>query len=463
MAHDLKLDLRLALAPRVSGGLPKADLMARASDAEAAVKAVVAEGTDGGLGFWRLPDGTALAAECQKLADEVRKDFDTLVVLGIGGSSLGGRTVMGALAPDGDRKGGKVIFLDNVDPDGFTRTLDGLDLEKTAFNVISKSGGTVETAAQLCLVRDRLKERFGDDGYKARMVATTDPEKGLMRELADADGLRTLPIPGDVGGRFSVLTAVGLFPSAFAGVDVLAMLAGAAAMRVRCARTDLLENPALANAVLHVEAMKRGRPIHVMMPYCDRLRPFAEWYGQLWAESLGKATSRTGETINVGPTPVAALGSTDQHSQVQLYVEGPHDKLITFLSVKERTAPDAADALPFSDGVPEGYAYLKGHSMGELLDAERRGTALALARAGRPSLTLELDRLDAHALGQLFFFYEAQTAFAGELLGIDAFDQPGVEMGKLIAFALMGRDGYADALDGMASFSADAADEVWSD
>lgn len=436
----VKLDLSLALAPRVSGGVFASDVLAHPR-AKGAVPAVLEAVKSGKLGFWELPDDAALARRCDEVARALRERFDRLVVFGIGGSSLGGRMLIEALAADPSR----VIFVDNVDPDRFERVMASLDLERTAFNVISKSGGTVETAAQFVILRDRLRRAFGDQGYQARVLATTDAKKGLMREIADADGLETLPIPDNVGGRFSVLTAVGLLPAAFAGLDVQSLLKGAAEMRNRCASDDVKRNPALAHAVVHHLAdTKLSRPIHVVMPYCDRLRPFGEWYCQLWGESLGKAKARDGRQVNVGPTPVVAVGSTDQHSQIQLYVEGPNDKVITFVSVEE-----PRETVPFPSELPEGYAYLTGHTMAGLIAAEQRGTQLALARLGRPTLTLSVSRVDERALGELLFLYEASTAFSGELYDIDAFDQPGVEMGKQIAFALMGRAGYDDALSGL--------------
>lgn len=442
MSTRVSLDLSLAVAPRVKGGVAEDKLLSHPR-AKGAVPAVLDAVKQGRLGFWSLPDDVALAKRCADMAASLQERFDTLVVFGIGGSSLGGRMLVEALAtPERVRS---VRFIDNVDPVRFERALAELDLERTCFNVISKSGGTVETAAQFVILRDRLKQRFGDDGYRARVVATTDPDKGLMREIAAADGLEMLPIPGNVGGRFSVLTAVGLLPAAFAGVDVGALLEGARAMRERCAQGDVATNPALALAALHHLAdTELGRKIHVVMPYGDRLRAFGEWYCQLWGESLGKARTRGGEEVHVGPTPVVAVGTTDQHSQIQLYVEGPEDKLINFVAVAEQEEQAAFPANP-----PEGYAYLKGHTMAGLFDAERRGTALALARLGRPSTTTILERVAPDALGGLLFLWEAATAFAGELYDIDAFDQPGVEMGKRIAFALMGREGYDDALAGI--------------
>lgn len=448
----IALDLSLALAPRVAGGVAVETLRAHPR-AEAAVPAVLAAVESGELGFWQLPSQDHVADACIDMATRLRERFDQIVVLGIGGSSLGGRMLLEALADgEGQRR---VRFIDNVDPVRFERALSGLDLERTCFNVISKSGGTVETAAQFVVLRDRLLQAFGPSGYAERMIATTDPEKGLMREIAEDDGLQTLGIPGNVGGRFSVLTAVGLLPAAFAGVDVRGLLAGALDMRARCMTDEVTTNPALALAALHHLAdTQLGRKIHVVMPYADRLRALGEWYCQLWGESLGKATTRGGEEVHVGPTPIVAVGSTDQHSQIQLYVEGPEDKLVNFIAVAE-----LEEQTPFPASLPEGYRYLAGHSMAGLFDAERRGTALALARLGRPSTTTTLERIDAAALGGLIFLWEAATAFAGELYDINAFDQPGVEMGKQIAYALMGRAGYEDALQGLEGLT--ESDPAW--
>jgi glucose-6-phosphate isomerase len=266
----------------------------------------------------------------------------------------------------------------------------------------------------------------------------TDPEKGSLRGLATEHGLKTLPIPSNVGGRFSVLTACGLLPMRLTGLDAKALLRGARAMAKRCENPDLLQNPAGIVAAVHLQHMRLfDRNIHVLMPYCDALKPIAAWFVQLWAESLGKRIDRSGRVVEVGPTPLPAVGATDQHAQVQLFIEGPKDKLVTFIAVDEPLGGDVT--MPESQG---DLAYLSGHTMFELLDAERRGTALALARNGRPSLTVHLPRLDAEQLGALLFLFEAATAFAGELLDIDAFDQPGVEEGKRLAFGLLGRPGY---------------------
>jgi glucose-6-phosphate isomerase len=215
---------------------------------------------------------------------------------------------------------------------------------------------------------------------------------------------------------------------------------GARAMRRHCWEAPPEKNPGVLGAVVpYLMATERGRNIQVLMPYAGSLVPLADWYKQLWAESLGKRVDRQGRVVHTGQTPVTALGATDQHSQVQLYMEGPHDKLVTFLEVGE-FRPDVR--IPRLHGDLASTGYLGGRSLGELLNAERRGTEIALTSAGRPSCTYLLPRIDAHVVGQLLYLFEFQTALSGELYGIDAFDQPGVEAGKLAAYALMGRPGY---------------------
>ncbi|HKN57292.1 MAG TPA: hypothetical protein VJV97_00470, partial [Gemmatimonadaceae bacterium] len=265
-------------------------------------------------------------------------------------------------------------------------------------------------------------------------------KQGALRPLADRLKVPALDIPPNVGGRFSVLTPVGTLPAALIGIDVKSLLAGAAEMAKRCNSVDLAANPAGVYSILQWLADTQFRKaIAVFMPYSDPLRDFAAWFVQLWAESLGKKRK---DGTSVGSTPLAALGATDQHAQVQLFMEGPADKTITFVSVKER----AADVV-----IPPGFpdvkelGYLTGHTLAELIDVEQRATAGALAKRGRPNMTIYLDRVDANHVGQLMMFLEIATAYAGQLYEIDAFDQPGVELGKQFAYALLGRPGAEPA------------------
>ncbi len=426
----------------VAGGLAPADLDAIGSAARAAFEGFEAKRRAGEVGFADLAVDRAAAEAASKLARELAARFENLVVLGIGGSSLGGRALVSGLChpfhnllPRERRGAMRVFFPDNPDPATFEALLGTLDLAETCFVTITKSGGTAETMAQHLALRERCLARFGEAGYRERCVIVTDPEKGALRRIAEREELRWLPVPPSVGGRFSALSAVGLLPAAAAGADLAALLDGAASMEARCGSGDVRANPALLYAAtLHLLDVRKGRRIDVLMPYADALRDLGDWFVQLWAESLGK-NDRT------GPTPLRAVGATDQHSSLQLMMEGPQDKVVTIV----RVAHPRADV---SLTVPEGYrsfgelAYLHGRTMGELIEAERRATEAALRKAGRPTASIEIPRVDARSLGELMMLLELAAAYAGGLYGVDAFNQPGVEAGKRYAQGLLGRSGY---------------------
>ena len=427
------------------GGLYAALLKSAASDFASASKRFEELRTSGKVGFVDLPSNAALLEQVLGYAESVRGKYSDVVILGIGGSALGPIAIRTALRPSGwnmlddaarDRFP-RLHVLDNVDPETIAALLGRLPLARTLFIVTSKSGGTAETMAQFLIVHERL---VGEGLAIARhMVFVTDPKAGALRPLAVRLGVTALDIPANIGGRFSVLTAVGTLPAALIGVDVKSLLAGAGEMAARCATTDLMKNPAGLYAALQWLADTKARKsIAVFMPYSDPLRDFAAWFVQLWAESLGKIRP---DGTSVGSTPVAALGATDQHAQVQLFMEGPADKTVTFVTVDAR-ATDVVVPKAFPD-VTE-LSYLGGHSLGELIDIEQRATAGALARRGRPNMTIRLERVDASHVGQLIMFLELATAYAGQLYGVDAFNQPGVELGKQFAYAMLGRPG-ADA------------------
>ncbi|RMH27699.1 MAG: glucose-6-phosphate isomerase [Planctomycetota bacterium] len=334
-----------------------------------------------------------------------------------------------------------MFVVDNVDPAHLKAVLDLCDPRTTLFNVISKSGETAETAAQFMIIRDLLKRAVGST-WSEHIVAVTDPAKGTMRSICDDAGITTLPVPEGVGGRFSVLSPVGLFSAAMCGIDIAALLDGAKAMDERCSRPRLTENPAAMLAYLLVElGTRKGKPNHVLMPYANGLYLLADWYRQLWAESLGKKTDLTGETVYAGFTPIKALGTTDQHSQVQLYREGPNDKVIGFVEVESFGNDDLT--IPTGMGV-DALTYLEGKSMAALLNAEKRATEYALVASARPNFTIRFPRIDAFHVGEFIALWEIATAYAGLMLNIDAYDQPAVETGKKATFGLMGRDGYQD-------------------
>jgi len=399
----------------------------------------------GSVGFVDLGDDKGLLKQVETYAAAARGKFDDVVILGIGGSALGPIALRTALRPSGwnmldaKARGGfpRLNVLDNVDPETIAALLGRLRLDRTLFIVTSKSGGTAETMAQFLIVHDRLLSAKLE--VSKQMVFVTDPKQGALRPLADRLKVPALDIPPNIGGRFSVLTPVGTLPAALIGIDVKSLLEGAAEMAKRCESAELGANPAGVYGMLQWLAdTQLKKSIAVFMPYSDPLRDFAAWFVQLWAESLGK---KKPDGTSVGSTPLAALGATDQHAQVQLFMEGPANKTVTFVSVKERSV-DVQIPAGFPDVKELGY--LTGHSLAELIDIEQRATAGALARRGRPNMTIHLDRVDASHIGQLMMFLELATAYAGQLYGIDAFDQPGVELGKQFAYALLGRPG-ADA------------------
>ncbi len=426
-----------------------------------AVQAEVRERRAGGdYGFYDLVDQSASVRQIARFAEGLGQAHDHVLVLGIGGSALGTKALLDALrAPawnelddEGREFFPRLTVLENVDPTSVAAALKRIDPRRVLVNVVSKSGGTAETMAQYLVVRAWLDEALGPAAYR-HLVFTTDPARGALRELAAREGIATLTVPPGVGGRFSVLSPVGLLPAALVGIDIGALLSGARAALDRAQSDELLRNPPALYASLHWAADTwLGARVHVVMPYTDRLRQFAEWYRQLWAESLGKRLDRRGQTVHAGPTPVGAVGATDQHSQVQLFMEGPFDKALTFIVVDD-LGVDVP--IPARAGLPADLAYLPGHGLAGLLRAEQAATAAALARMGRMSLTLGLPDLSAAAVGELLMFFQVATGYAGVWYGIDPFDQPGVELGKRLTFAAMGRPGYEAE-----SVAADAGDEI---
>jgi glucose-6-phosphate isomerase len=400
----------------------------------------------GAVGFVDLPADKRLLDQVTTFASAARGRYDDVVILGIGGSALGPIALRTALRPSGwnmlddKARGGypRLHVLDNVDPETIAALLGRLQLARTLFIVTSKSGGTAETMAQFLIVYNRIESAKLD--VTKQMVFVTDPKQGALRPLAERLNIPAVDIPPSVGGRYSVLTPVGTLPAALIGIDVKSLLAGAGEMASRCDKSELAANPAGVYAMLQwLSDTKLKKSIAVFMPYSDPLRDFAAWFVQLWAESLGK---KRPDGTSVGSTPLAALGATDQHAQVQLFMEGPADKTVTFVAVKERST-DVKIPAAFSDVKELGY--LAGHSLGELIDIEQRATAGALARRERPNMTIHLDRVDAGHVGQLMMLLEIATAYAGQLYGIDAFNQPGVELGKQFAYALLGRPGADSA------------------
>lgn len=435
----IQLDVSGMLARAVPSGAAPAALEALAPRLSAAHDALTAMATAGRLGFRELEAQAGERARVVEWAARAGQGLDDVVVLGIGGSALGAVALRTALLPRdwnarGDElRGGRprLHVLDNVDPRSLRGLLELVPLGGARVLVISKSGSTAETMAQYLLVRDRL--RVAGLPLREHLAFVTDPERGALRRTADAEGIPAFTIPANVGGRFSVLSPVGTLPAALVGLDVAELVEGAVAMRDRCATGALRANPALAYAALQWRAHTvAGQGTHVLMPYSDAFRDLAPWFVQLWAESLGKCD---GTGAHVGPTPVAAVGATDQHAQAQLFLEGPADKTVTFVDVEEH---DEALRIPDAADTPADLAYLRGRGFGELLRAEARSTAGALARAGRPTMTLRVERADAWHLGGLFMFFELATIYAAHLYGVDPLGQPGVELGKQLTYHQFG-------------------------
>lgn len=392
-------------------------------------------------------------AEVDKLSafgKSIRDKASSFVVLGIGGSALGPICVFNALLhlhhnelPAEVRKAPKLYVEDNIDPERMSALFDVIDIKTTYFNVITKSGETSETLSQFIILYNALKKAVGEAEAKEHIFVTTTIGKGSLYNVAVKEGFEIFGIPAGVGGRFSVLSNVGLVPFAVMGVDISSMLRGARAMREACERKNIAENPALMTAFLQVKSMESGKNISVMMPYADGLKTMADFYCQIWAESLGKAVDKSGKAVCCGQTPAKSLGVTDQHSQVQLYTEGPFDKVVTFIGVRSF---GSSVNIPENESADVGN-FLKGHTLNELITAERKATEFALTKAGRSNYTIMMPEVNAETVGELLMYYMYVTAFAGAYLNIDTFNQPGVEEGKKATFAMIGRSGYEKKLE----------------
>ncbi|UYO98874.1 glucose-6-phosphate isomerase [Oceanotoga sp. DSM 15011] len=435
----IKFDFTNLFQPNVETGVTEDQI----NDHKDKIKSIIEEIIEEKPGFMSVPFNRKWIDNVLDIKNLVQS-FESVVVLGIGGSALGNQALQTALNPlnynsmnSCDRKTPKVFILDNVDPDFIASVLDQINPKKTLFNVISKSGTTAEAMSNYLIARGIL-ETYGVKPSK-NLLFTTDPENGILRKIAEEENIRCLEIPPEVGGRFSVLTPVGLLSAVAGGIDIIDLFNGAKDMYDKVINTDVWENPAALNALIHYILYNEGYNISVMMSYSNRLLLLADWYRQLWAESLGKKVDLDGKEVHVGQTPVKALGATDQHSQVQLYNEGPFDKVFTFLKLerfdREITIPNIHCDIPELN-------YLGGKRLSNLLNTELTGTEYALVEHKRPNMKVIFPAINPYNIGQFFFAYEFQTAVMGKLLNINTYDQPGVELGKKVTYALMGRKGY---------------------
>lgn len=450
MSSRIRYDFNGLMADRIGDqGLVPADIVALEARLEIAQAEQEKMRQKKVAGFWDLPYQEKLVKQILGLAESMRA-FDHFVVIGIGGSSLGAQALHASLRHPyynqlSPRQRGKrpcLYFPDNIDPDALAPLLDVLDLKKTVFNIVSKSGDTAAGMATFLWLVGWVEKAVGARKLSRHFVLTTDVEKGSLRKIANELGCATLPIPGNVSGRFSVLTSAGLFPAAASGIDIKKLLAGAAGLERLCRSKDWRRNPALAGAGFHyLLQSSRGKSIQVFMPYSQSLRELGDWFLHLAAESLGKALDRGGRTVNVGQTPIRALGVTDQYSQLQLFMEGPCNKVFTFVTTEQ-----FANRLPIPRyfSKVESVSYLGGHKIHELFTAEQRATELALHGVGRPTCAIRLPKIDEKSIGGLIYLLQAQTAYLGELHNINAFNQPGVELVPQFTYGMLGRAGFED-------------------
>lgn len=431
-------------------GIAKEQIEKINSKIEAAKKAMIEKRVEGKMDFRDLPyNQIEVVKDINNYVNLKKDSIDAFVVLGIGGSALGPMAVQQAINHpyynelSKEKRGGfpKLYIMDNIDPEKLVYLFETIDIKNSLFNVISKSGSTSETMSQFMIVKEMLENSMGKERAKEHIVCTTDKSNGNLIKIAKEEGYKTFIIPPGVGGRFSQLTPVGLLPAAFCGIDVEAMLAGAAYMDELCKEESIYKNPAYMYAILNYVSMNMGKNICVLMPYADRLKFISDWYAQLWAESLGKKYDNQGNVVNTGTTPVKALGATDQHSQVQLYTEGPFDKIIVLIGVdkyrEETHIPKIYEDLP-------SLGFLGGTTQSKLIQVQQIATEYALLKSEKLNMTITLPEVNEFTIGQILYFFEVATSFAGELMNINAFDQPGVEEGKNATYAMFGRPGYEE-------------------
>lgn len=415
---------------KISGdhGLSKKELLSSRNKIKSYLKNI----EDKDQGFYKIINELGMVDAVETYARLAKGKFKDIVVLGIGGSSLGTICLQQSLKHLYENeltnsRYPKLHVIDNVDPELILALDDIISLKDTLFVVISKSGTTPEPMSQFFYYFNKIKK--AKLNIKNHLVFITDTEKGLLREIANKEGIFTLDVPDDVGGRFSVLTPVGLLPAALIGIDIRKLLKGARRGRDLFLDTNIHNNLPFQIATMQYLLYQKGKVMNVIMPYSNRLIKFADWYKQLLAESIGKEKDNNGNIVNVGITPLNALGATDQHSQLQLFNEGPNDKFIIFINIvskgKEIKIPN-----PYPND--KTLDYLKGVTFNQLLKTEMLGTADAITHNNRPNITIEIEKVNEESLGELFMIFEGATAFLGEFFNINAYNQPGVEMSKVL-------------------------------
>ena len=405
-------------------GLGKAAYVALLEETAVVLEKLRASHEDGSLPFLRVGDQSDAIATLEPIAEKYVESFDQVVFLGVGGSSLGARTICGLASEPVDYERPRLHFLDNIDPGSFTYLTRSIDPARTGFVITSKSGATPETMSQFLVALELMRDRASEGAVGEHFTAITEPGARPLRTLAEKFSIPVLDHDPGIGGRYAALTAVGLLPALIAGLDAEALIEGAVD-----ALQPLLDGaapsefaPAVGAAIQVGLSRHAGVRATVLMPYLDRMANLGLWYRQLWAESLGKE--------GYGTTPINAIGATDQHSQLQLYLDGPADKMYTLLS-----APAKGQGGMISDALAReaGLDYLAGRRMGDLMDAELRATAAALTEAKRPIRLFTINNADEADMGSLMVHFMTETVIAAHLLGVNAFDQPAVERSKVLA------------------------------
>ena len=411
----------------------KQDIELNKNDIKKAYDAVIKNPSKEAKAYFDLVLNPEGLDEIKEYANYVASNFENFVVLGIGGSALGARAIFSALTNMNHKKN-KIFrknrpnwfIRDSINPDKFLSLLEIIDCKKTMFCVVTKSGGTLETLTQLTLVIERLKKELGEN-YTKNICAITANKDGKLNKWAVQNKVKTFYFSTDVSGRFSVLSAVGLLPAAVVGADIDKILSGAKDMLLSAKNEELSKNPALYGATLQKILMEKGLNISYLMPYADNLKVLSEWYCQLWAESLGKKLDYNGVSKYVGQTPVRALGTVDQHSQLQLCLEGKYDKVMTFIRVtnfhNDAIIPDLKNGL-LDD-------YVANKKLSDILNTSQEATEKAMFERGRVSRTIVVDSVDEYVMGNLMMFFMLETSFTGALLGLNTYNQPSVELIKI--------------------------------
>ncbi|NLK52163.1 MAG: glucose-6-phosphate isomerase [Syntrophomonadaceae bacterium] len=376
------------------------------------------------------------------LAQQLSTRYENVLIIGIGGSALGAKAILqylkGPFYNLEKHSTPRIFVLDNLDPVLVKKLEELLDIRKTVLIYVSKSGSTPETAANFIHFYNKYREAGGN---VQDLVIMCDPGDNGLNRIAQRLGCHHLPIPRSLPGRYSVLSCVGFLPAEIAGIDSAQLLAGAQQMHQAICQLPAAQNGLFALGMALSELANRGRKIHVMFNYSSMLFEFGLWFMQLWAESLGKKNSLDHQVVHTGTTPLACTGATDQHSLLQLFKEGPADKVFGFLKVEQLPEIVLANEFPSE----KEYAYFAGHSLAEQLHIEQLSTEMSLVRTGHPCYLITLRDNSPACLGALFYFYEALVIFTAQLWNINPFDQPGVEEGKNITYAMLGREDYASS------------------